>query len=215
MDCNIILNKLLWCPEDEPLMTPVIPWLFLYCQREFKCVSSFSSGPTLLFTREETFAGGCSICSGCLWFLTRSIKRSAPGVGKLEQISVTSVRPTDAFKRLYSFSSKTVGISFWINHCKLKVMAVSMQLLFSPYMCPVNFTLCFGPMSVHMRPITLTFKWIFCKSLRYSQADYSMLRNYGEKRYRGFFYSTWLEGNSFFIIIIIFTIWQRRPHLNC
>lgn len=140
------LNKYLWCPEDEPLMALVIPWLFLCCQREFKCVSSVSSGPTLLFTREETFAGGHSICSCCLWFLTRSIKRSAPGVGKLEHNSVTSIRPTDAFKRLYSFSSKTVGISFWINRRKLKVMAVSMRLLFRTYMCPVNFTLCFGPM---------------------------------------------------------------------
>lgn len=99
MDCNEFLNKHLWCPEDETLMALVISLLFLYCQREFKCVSSFSSGPTLLFTREETFAGGHSICSCCLWFLTRSIKRSAPGVGKLEQNSVTSVRPTDAFQK--------------------------------------------------------------------------------------------------------------------
>lgn len=34
------------------------------------------------------------------------------------------------------------------------------------------------PIFLHMQPIILTFKWIFYKSLHYSQADQSMLRNY-------------------------------------
>ncbi len=93
-------------------------------------------------TRQETFAQGPCICSWCLWFLTRSIKLSASGGGKLELTSVTGVHPTDAVKCfIYSLPKYFVSHflkSLW-NENNRSFNAATVQ----PCMCICQSLLCF------------------------------------------------------------------------